>query len=134
MSRSSKSMWTAAEQAIEIPACPPDLSCPQYASLIFDKFCMVSNHGLITDNPTSFFNSLELPFHCLSWERRCCRSADKIKTLQKMQEDRVGLHSCRRVRCLLTGCLYFRMVSGRGLLPEGMDYVDLAAVIPGSGC
>lgn len=51
MSKSSKSIWTAAEQAIEIPACPPDLSCPQYASLIFDRFCMVSNYEPFFDNP-----------------------------------------------------------------------------------
>ncbi|KAH8116084.1 hypothetical protein DFH11DRAFT_1506935 [Phellopilus nigrolimitatus] len=41
MSKSSKQIWRAAEDAVGLPECPPDLSSPQYASLIFDKFCMV---------------------------------------------------------------------------------------------
>lgn len=60
ISKSSKLIWVAAERAIGIPPCPPDLSCPQYASLIFDKFCMVSNNFLYRKLP-SCMPSVELP-------------------------------------------------------------------------
>lgn len=60
ISKSSKLIWVAAERAIGIPPCPPDLSCPQYASLIFDKFCMVSNNLLYRKLP-SCMPSVELP-------------------------------------------------------------------------
>ena len=45
MSKSYKSAWLVAEAAVGLPACPPDISCPQYASLVFDDFCTV-NHRL----------------------------------------------------------------------------------------
>ena len=32
-------MWRAARASIEMPDCPPDLSEPQYASLVLEKDC-----------------------------------------------------------------------------------------------
>ena len=43
LSKSSKSVWAAAEAALGLPACPSDLSNPNYASLLFESFCTVSN-------------------------------------------------------------------------------------------
>lgn len=43
MSKAQKHIWNAAEKAVRLPACPPDLSSPQYASLVYDTFCMVRN-------------------------------------------------------------------------------------------
>ncbi|THH07082.1 hypothetical protein EW145_g3631 [Phellinidium pouzarii] len=40
MSRNSTGIWKAAEEGIGLPDCPSDLSSPQYASLLFDTFCM----------------------------------------------------------------------------------------------
>ncbi|KAH8118056.1 hypothetical protein DFH11DRAFT_1851021 [Phellopilus nigrolimitatus] len=41
MSKNSKPIWRAAEKAVELPKCPSDLSSPQYASFVFDKYCTV---------------------------------------------------------------------------------------------
>ena len=42
MSKSATRVWLIALQGFGLPPCPEDLSPPQYASLLFDKFCMVS--------------------------------------------------------------------------------------------
>ncbi|KAF8956402.1 hypothetical protein BDZ97DRAFT_1925501 [Flammula alnicola] len=50
MSRSSLSVWRRVlNQVPGLPECPRDLTEPQYASLVFEKFCMAcgSNHGVI---------------------------------------------------------------------------------------
>ena len=42
MSRSMQSLWrTVLEGVPFLPKCPEDLTEPQYASLVFDEFCMV---------------------------------------------------------------------------------------------
>ncbi|PPR05798.1 hypothetical protein CVT26_010148 [Gymnopilus dilepis] len=42
MSRSMQSLWrTVLEGVPYLPKCPEDLTEPQYASLVFDEFCMV---------------------------------------------------------------------------------------------
>ncbi|KAH8118231.1 hypothetical protein DFH11DRAFT_1573137 [Phellopilus nigrolimitatus] len=40
LSKGSKPIWRAAEEAVGLPECPTDLSSPQYASFVFDTFCM----------------------------------------------------------------------------------------------
>ena len=45
MSRSSAHVWITARRAIGMPECPPDLSEPQYASLVFEHTCFVSNRA-----------------------------------------------------------------------------------------
>ncbi|THH00583.1 hypothetical protein EW145_g7059, partial [Phellinidium pouzarii] len=39
VSKSSRVIWHTAEESVGLPACPPDLSSPQYAALLFDTFC-----------------------------------------------------------------------------------------------
>lgn len=41
MSKAANGIWTTAEQAVGLPACPPDMSSPQLASFIYDYLCMV---------------------------------------------------------------------------------------------
>lgn len=42
MTRSAINLWRAAERNVEgLPPCPPDLSHPQYAVLLFFKNCSV---------------------------------------------------------------------------------------------
>ena len=44
MSRSSLAIWRRVLGQVPcLPECPTDLSEPQYASLLYDKFCMVRN-------------------------------------------------------------------------------------------
>jgi hypothetical protein len=41
-------LWRdALNRAVDLPGCPQDLTEPQYASLVFDKFCMVSNPTVV---------------------------------------------------------------------------------------
>ena len=42
MSRSSAPFWKAARQQLELPECPPHLSEPAYANLVFFFHCHVS--------------------------------------------------------------------------------------------
>ena len=42
MSKASAPAWVASRQAIALPECPPDLSEPKYADLLFSKGCYVS--------------------------------------------------------------------------------------------
>ena len=42
MSRSSAPFWRAARQQLELPECPPHLSEPAYANLVFFFHCHVS--------------------------------------------------------------------------------------------
>ncbi|KAH8116083.1 hypothetical protein DFH11DRAFT_1258908 [Phellopilus nigrolimitatus] len=42
MSKNSNQIWRAAEDAVDLPKCPPDLSSPQYASLCYGWSCMVT--------------------------------------------------------------------------------------------
>ncbi|THH06455.1 hypothetical protein EW145_g4074 [Phellinidium pouzarii] len=53
MSKSSKLIWRAAEEAVGLPDCPQDLSSPQYASFVFDTFC---THCLKTRAHERFFS------------------------------------------------------------------------------
>lgn len=41
MAKSAKSIWRAAWSASDVPEPPLDFCEPLYASLIFDKFCLV---------------------------------------------------------------------------------------------
>ena len=43
MSRNSAHVWIIARRTIGMPECPPDLSEPQYASLVFEHTCFVSD-------------------------------------------------------------------------------------------
>lgn len=43
LSRSTAYVWRRALNEVKLPPCPEDLCEPEYASLIFDAFCMVSN-------------------------------------------------------------------------------------------
>ncbi|KAF9644141.1 hypothetical protein BDM02DRAFT_3103424 [Thelephora ganbajun] len=45
MSKNSVRVWITARRMIGMPECPPDLSEPQYASLVFEHICFVSNHA-----------------------------------------------------------------------------------------
>ena len=43
LSRHNVSIWKAALRNVEnLPACPIDMSEPQYAALVFDRHCFVS--------------------------------------------------------------------------------------------
>lgn len=43
LSRATANVWKRALcKVVELPPCPEDLCEPQYASLLFDTFCMVS--------------------------------------------------------------------------------------------
>lgn len=41
MSKASAPVWASSRKAINLPHCPPDLSEPQYADLLFSKGCYV---------------------------------------------------------------------------------------------
>ena len=42
MSRSARFVWTKAIQNVEgLPQCPPDMTEPQYSSLLFEQLCCV---------------------------------------------------------------------------------------------
>ena len=41
LQKSWKDVWSSAEQVAGMPACPPDLTHPQYASLLYDRYCTV---------------------------------------------------------------------------------------------
>ena len=42
MSRDSRKIWTTAlGRAFELPPCPPDMSEPLYAALVFGHHCFV---------------------------------------------------------------------------------------------
>ena len=44
MSRSARSVWMKSFESVDgLPACPPDLSEPDYARLVFDNLCQVSD-------------------------------------------------------------------------------------------
>ena len=45
MSKTSARVWIAARRMLNMPECPPDLSEPQYASLVFERICFVSCHA-----------------------------------------------------------------------------------------
>jgi len=45
MSRSSAHVWITARRVIGMPECPPDFSEPQYASLVFEHTCFVSDRA-----------------------------------------------------------------------------------------
>lgn len=85
MSKSSRMIWAAAEQSVGMPACPPDLSYPQYASLLFDKFCMVS--CVVTCYVFTKTANRLVELSCSSREEGEYR--DKSEALQKMRGDRV---------------------------------------------
>ena len=47
MSRSARFVWTKAIEGIEgLPQCPPDLTEPQYSSLLFEQLCCVMGFAL----------------------------------------------------------------------------------------
>jgi hypothetical protein len=56
MSRDSAHIWATARSVVGMPECPPDLSEPQYASLMFERTCFVSCHAqlLMEFSPTIF--------------------------------------------------------------------------------
>lgn len=56
MSRSSAHVWITARRVIGMPECPPDLSEPQYASLVFEHTCFVSEPApqLVDSLPIGF--------------------------------------------------------------------------------
>jgi hypothetical protein len=51
MSRDSRPIWRAARGSFpDLPPCPPDLSEPEYARLVFDRDCHVSSPKHLTIN------------------------------------------------------------------------------------
>ncbi|KAH8116086.1 hypothetical protein DFH11DRAFT_1584081 [Phellopilus nigrolimitatus] len=69
MSKSSMHIWRAAENAIGLPERPSDLSSPQYATLVFDKYCM--DCGSAGARASSFWSVLRL---------RLCTECDSKKS------------------------------------------------------
>lgn len=41
MSKEARPIWRAAEKAVGLPKCPPDMSSPRLACFLFDSVCMV---------------------------------------------------------------------------------------------
>jgi len=49
-------IWITARRTIGMPECPPDLSEPQYAALVFEHTCFVSDYvsQLLNLSPIDF--------------------------------------------------------------------------------
>ncbi|KAL5482915.1 hypothetical protein ACEPAI_9510 [Sanghuangporus weigelae] len=69
LSKSSRAIWVACLSATGIPACPPDMSEPQYANLYFEKECHACGYPRVD----------RLTFHL---RIRLCHGCSKLNVVQ----------------------------------------------------